>query len=505
MSKLSAGQAIACIALVAMIVAPTSLILFDKTARSSPDLQFLEGINEFHSSNFGASSDHFNRSYHMYLDAGNEAAALEALNWKFKADRVLLEYGLDRREAEELLAGTFPWVPEHVRNAWLDAPDIERIRTDGEERFFISIANNIAYRNMTLYHEWRDRAGTNPLKTMMIGILDADANRTGTYFNPQRYVADGSLTIERELLPATGTLSIWVPMPIETDSQSDPVVLSVSPEEWVRTMPSPQNDIGQILLEVVLDGLTEDIVVNVSYTLTAYQKHFTIDPDAVGDYDRASRNYTSYTRSGGNILITSDIAAKAREVVGVETNPYLQAKLLYDYVIGNITYSFMPHISLSSMDVPESVYVHEHRYGDCGAQSMYYCALLRSLGVPARSCGGYQMFAGGTGTHFWAEFYLPNYGWVPVDVTAAEAMDEIALGTATAEEIAGYKAYFFGNMDNMRCVVQNDVDVPLSPEPQMLLPLKAAVQNPMASCPASDRDIPLIALMSWQLVIAAED
>lgn len=68
----------------------------------------------------------------MHLDAGNGASALEALNWKFKADRVLLEYGLDRREAEEPLAGTFPWDPGHDRNAWLDAPDIERIRNDGE-------------------------------------------------------------------------------------------------------------------------------------------------------------------------------------------------------------------------------------------------------------------------------------------------------------------------------------------------------------------------------------
>ncbi|MBI0582644.1 MAG: transglutaminase domain-containing protein [Methanomassiliicoccus sp.] len=505
MSKLSNGQAVACFALVAMILAPTSLILLDKTSQSSPDLQFSEGMNAFNSSNFGAASEHFNRSRHMFLDAGNEAAALESLNWKLRADRVLQEYSLDRHEAEELLADTFPWVPEHERSAWLDAPDIERIHTDGEDRYFVSIAENIAYRNLTLYHEWRDRAGTNPLKTMMVGILDADANRTGTFFNPRNYTADGSLTIERGLLPAAGTLCIWIPAPIETDSQSDVAVVSVSPEAWVRTVSPSDSDIGQIYLEVVLDSLTEDVVVNVSYSFTTYQKHFTIDPDAVGDYDRASHNYTAYTKSSENTLITPEIAAKAREVVGEETNPYLQAKLLYDYVIGNITYSFMPHVSLSSRDIPESVYVHENRFGDCGAQSMYYSALLRSLGVPARACGGYQMFAGGTGSHFWAEFYLPNYGWVPVDVTAADAMDEIALGAATAEEIATYKAYFFGNMDNMRYVIQSDVDAPLNPEPEMPLLIYAAFQNPTASCRASDQDLPVIAIMNWQFVITAED
>jgi hypothetical protein len=113
------------------------------------------------------------------------------------------------------------------------------------------------------------------------------------------------------------------------------------------------------------------------------------------------------------------------------------------------------------------------------------------------------MFGGGTGTHFWAEFMLPGGDWVPVDVTAADAMDEISLGAASDEEIAGYKAYFFGNLDNMRYVVQNDVDVALDPLPDMPIPMAAAVQNAMVSCPTSDRDLPIYAMMSWQFVITA--
>jgi len=58
--------------------------------------------------------------------------------------------------------------------------------------------------------------------------------------------------------------------------------------------------------------------------------------------------------------------------------------------------------------------------GDCGAQSMYFSALCRSLGIPARTTGGWQLFSGNFGDHFWAEFFLPNYGWLPVDPTAAE-------------------------------------------------------------------------------------
>jgi hypothetical protein len=49
-------------------------------------------------------------------------------------------------------------VPE-VREAWLDAPDIERFFTDGQYRYFVSIADNIAFRNLTLSHEWKDQPG----------------------------------------------------------------------------------------------------------------------------------------------------------------------------------------------------------------------------------------------------------------------------------------------------------------------------------------------------------
>ena len=82
---------------------------------------------------------------------------------------------------------------------------------------------------------------------------------------------------------------------------------------------------------------------------------FTVDPLTIGQYNTAWANYTEYTVSEGNIEITPQIAAEAKAIVGNVTNPYLQAKLLYDYVIGNITYSYMPHVTLSSLGEPESV------------------------------------------------------------------------------------------------------------------------------------------------------
>jgi len=501
MSRPLNRQAVASFVLVALIVSSTGFVLFMKTSPETGQDLYRAGMREFESSNFGTASSLFNRSYQMHEAAGEHELARQSFDWKLRADRVLLEFCLDREQAEAALAERYPWVPEDERNAWLDDPTIERIVSDGKELFFDSIVDNVAFRNLTLYHQAHDGHGTDVLATMMKEILEEDADRTGTYFNPVDYLANGTLTLPRDLLPATGTLSVWIPAPIKTASQTDVVVLKAEPQEWVRSFTRPAADIGYVYLEVPLDDLTDDVVVTVSYSLTSWQKHFDIDPSAVGEYDRSSADYATYTASHDNILITPEIIAEAKAVVGEETNPYLQAKLLYDYVVGNITYSYTPHLSLDAQSIAESEYVRTHRYGDCGAQSMYYCALLRSLGVPARSDGGYQTFGGGTGSHFWAEFYLPNYGWVPVDVTAADAIDWIWEENATPEERARYKDYYFGNLDNLRYVIQNDVDERLTPLPGTPMPLSAAFQSPVASCLNSDQDVPVMAMIYWEFVI----
>jgi transglutaminase-like putative cysteine protease len=487
-----------------MVLAPTSLVLYEKTLPSSESL-FNDGMLEFQRSNYGAASGLFNRSYQSYMSAGDQADALKALNMKLRADRVLTDFSFDRKTAEENLAMTFPWVPEEDRNSWLDDPSIEKIVSDGQERFFWRIAMNLAMRNLTLWHEWRDPANSTKLTNDMRTILRDDANHTGTYFNPKSYIANGVSTLERGILPPAGNLEIWVPAPIETGSQTDVSIISADPTSYVVTYPDVNGDLGQVYLNVPLDGLTSNVVFNITYSFTTYQIHYDIDPNNVGAYDKISPDYATYTASHDNIRITPEIVNEAMTVVGNETNPFLQAKLLYDYVVGNISYSTVPHYSLNARGIPESENVRIHRYGDCGAQSMYYSALLRSLGVPARTCGGFEMFGGDTGMHFWAEFFLPNYGWVPVDVTWAEAMDRIPLGQISDAERVSFKEYFFANLDPLRYTIQNDADQLLVPSPAMYYLLYAVFQTPMASCLGCEQDLPFGAAVYWQFKISAAD
>jgi len=207
-----------------------------------------------------------------------------------------------------------------------------------------------------------------------------------------------------------------------------------------------------------------------------------IDPNNIGSYDKNDDLYRTYTASRGNTTITEAIRKQAKTIVGNEKNPYRAARKIYDFVVSRVYYSIMPHYSLNARNYPESVYVHRQGYGDCGAQSSYFCALCRAVGIPARSTGGYQMVeTTGIGSgHFWAQFYLPNYGWIPVDTSIAQLPDYLPELSDT--ESAQYKDYFFANLDPYRLVIQKDIDLPLTPPATEPIMLPMAIQNAEALC-----------------------
>ena len=86
------------------------------------------------------------------------------------------------------------------------------------------------------------------------------------------------------------------------------------------------------------------------------------------------------------------------------------------------------------------------------------------------------MFSGEFGTHFWAEFYLPNYGWIPVDTSGAQLA--LYVNDLSSEDRQTFIDYYFGSQDAMRCIVQKDIDTPLIPEPEGLVLFPGALQAP---------------------------
>lgn len=73
---------------------------------------------------------------------------------------------------------------------------------------------------------------------------------------------------------------------------------------------------------------------------------------------------------------------KAQEIVGNETNPYLQVQRIYRYITDTLPYSHAPHMLLEATGKPRSEYVLETGIGDCGAQSTSQPSAGRSASRP---------------------------------------------------------------------------------------------------------------------------
>ncbi len=113
--------------------------------------------------------------------------------------------------------------------------------------------------------------------------------------------------------------------------------------------------------------------------------------------------------------------------------------------------------------------------GKCADISSVYVALARAAGVPARDLFGLRLGKTKgqdiTGSyHCWAQFYLPGYGWVPVDPADVRKMMLVHHLTLSNAETAYYRSYFWGGIDPYRVRLSSGRDLVLNP-PQEGAPL----------------------------------
>ncbi len=67
----------------------------------------------------------------------------------------------------------------------------------------------------------------------------------------------------------------------------------------------------------------------------------------------------------------------------------------------------------------------EEKSGKCVGIARTYVALLRAMGIPSKTIGGYfgDNYGIFGGNHVWATLYIPEYGWKEVDPTLGEYKD----------------------------------------------------------------------------------
>ncbi|MBI5681750.1 MAG: transglutaminase domain-containing protein [Deltaproteobacteria bacterium] len=131
-----------------------------------------------------------------------------------------------------------------------------------------------------------------------------------------------------------------------------------------------------------------------------------------------------------------------------------KAELIYDWVIAN-TYRD-PNVIGCGIGSVERILA--EKGGKCADISGVYVALARAAGVPAREVWGLRLGKNPIeditgGQHCWAEVYLPEYGWFPLDpadVRKAMLVEKLEMDNPKTKE---YRNYYFGAVDEYRIVL----------------------------------------------------
>lgn len=122
---------------------------------------------------------------------------------------------------------------------------------------------------------------------------------------------------------------------------------------------------------------------------------------------------------------TSTVDHAARAAVGSETNMLRKMYSIRNYVYDQLSYGIKPHI-----DTPDVVL--ERGVGSCGEYVGVLLALCRLNGIPCRTVGRYKCppFGEQQGiplqpdfNHVWLEFYIPNFGWLPMESNPDDVSD----------------------------------------------------------------------------------
>ena len=244
------------------------------------------------------------------------------------------------------------------------------------------------------------------------------------------YMVD--IRIDQALNP--NTLYIWMPQPAVSSSQRNIRLLSRSVEPFV------ENYQGTSLFRFNDIFPRTNQTITMSYVADVFAVETNIRNQAPVKLNEPTPIGTVYSHP--SVLIPSgnpEIKTKSTEIAGKERYPLAKAQKIYEWLIssGNIKGTALPGGALEAL---------EEKLADSYRASLLFCAFARAQGIPALPVAGVLVDRQRRTTrHYWAEFWLDGFGWVPVDPA-------LGAGAAPADFNLrqDYTRYYFGNLDNQR-------------------------------------------------------
>lgn len=275
---------------------------------------------------------------------------------------------------------------------------------------------------------------------------------TVRYLDPRGYAATYAVGIAAA--GAAGVeLYLWIPAIPETPAQRHLAEPSVN-ERPIRRDPA---GVGLFRFRDPGAGATHEI--RTDYRIRRYAIQTAIEPSSVRGYRTDSAFHERFT--GGDAVVPSggNLPAIAERAMRGYVNPLWRARLTFDYVVGRL----QPVAAAGARIAPAgagpmqvvAAAIDEHRAAPY-EYALTFSAVARAAGIPARPVAGYVIDDSARAVpHYWAEFFLEDFGWVPVD----PAMEAGASLPARPADDAAVDPWF-GRLDSRRIVIAKGISDP---------------------------------------------
>lgn len=245
-----------------------------------------------------------------------------------------------------------------------------------------------------------------------------------------------SCQLEIEDLPARSRdLEIWIPFP-SSDEHQQITGYRVSPELAYEMYADPVYH-NQIIHFTLSDKIPERIQLNVEFDVIRTENRAILVheplPKLTTDIDNSR-----FLTPNQLVPIAGRIAREADSVASGYPTALEKSRGLYWHLIETMRYDK----SGERWGRGDALYACDVREGNCTDIHSLFIGLARSLKIPARFIIGFAFpdqptESVITGYHCWAEFYLKDRGWLPVDISEAIKHPE-------------KREYFFGQIDANR-------------------------------------------------------
>ncbi|MCQ2592519.1 MAG: IPT/TIG domain-containing protein [Treponema sp.] len=259
------------------------------------------------------------------------------------------------------------------------------------------------------------------------------------YVAKKIYLVEYSADVAGIVFTDVPTITLRCPIPVEAVSQP-----AVEVTDFSQT-PAIQNYQNCFIYQITKYKNLEKSLFKQTFVAPVYEINTRIYPDKIGSYKTMNQlKFEEYTKDDELVPCGDErVVALSKKIIGKEKNPYNKAKLIYNYLIDN--YKLLDTVQKDEDSVLDML---ETKMGDAYDFSVIYAALLRSCGIPCVVDAGILIQQNLlTQAHWWCEFYLPGFGWVPVDVALGGGLDYKKWN-----DIGNERNYYFGNLDSHRIV-----------------------------------------------------